>query len=120
MAVPRSLNRAQAIFTKLVMNTTATIYRRSTVSDTSGGGTDSYAVILTNVPCAYFRSLVTPRENENTITVQTLVFWNFVFPAGTTILATDRIVSDGRTFEVTSSASGSMEVAKRVFCTEIT
>jgi hypothetical protein len=119
MAAPRSLGRAESIFNRTVLNTTATVYRKTSVVDTSGGATDSYVVVFT-LPCSFSRSLITPRENESTFTVQTLVFWQFVFPAGTVILATDRIVSDNRTFEVTSAASGSLEVAKRVLCTEIT
>lgn len=119
MVVPRALARAQSIVNRATLSTTATIYRRTQVADTTGGFTDTFAVLAT-VACSFAPQGITPQEREGTFTVQTVTVWRFVFPAGTDVGATDRIVSQGRTFEVTSSASGSLEVAKRVICTEIT
>lgn len=119
MVVPRAISRAQAMIVRMTLDTDATIYRKTQVADSTGGFTDTFAAVVT-VKCSFAPSGITPQEREGTFTVQTVTVWRFVFPAGTDVRQTDRIISQGRTFEVTSSASGSLSVAKRVICTEIT
>lgn len=101
------------------MTATATVYRKSFVADTTGGFTDTYAAVGT-FPCMYAPHQITPTERETTISVQAISMWRFQFPMGTDIENTDRIVTGGRTFEVVSPGSGSIEVAVRVICQEIT
>lgn len=119
MSVPRAVAKARKIVNNVTLNTTAVIYRLSQVADTTGGSIDTRTAVAT-VRCSFAQSGITPREREGTITVQLITVWNFVFPAGTDIRTTDQIVTQGRTFEVTSAASGSLEISKRVLCTEIT
>lgn len=101
------------------LSTSATIMRKAQVADSTGGYTDSYTAVST-VLCSFSRSQITPIERENAVQVLAISFWNFVFPAETDIRTTDRIVVSGRTFEVVSSATGSIELATRVVCQEIT
>jgi hypothetical protein len=100
-------------------NASATIMRKAQVADNTGGYTDTYVVEATH-PCSFSRSQITPVERENAVQVRAISFWTFVFAAGTDILTTDRIVVGSRTFEVVSSATGSLELATRVVCQEIT
>lgn len=119
MSVPRALARARSAIERITLDTPAVIYRRTQVPDATGGFTDTFTASFT-VNCSFAAQGITPQEREGTFTVQAITVWRFVFPAGTDVRQTDRIICQGRTFEVTSSASGSVEVAKRVICTEIT
>jgi head-tail adaptor len=100
-------------------NASATIKRKAQVADTTGGFTDSYATVATHM-CSFSRSQITPVERENAVQVLAVSFWNLRFAAGTDIRTTDRIVVGTRTFEVVSSATGSLVLATRVVCQEIT
>ena len=117
MPLPINLRRAERIL-EGIFDTTGTVMRKSEVHDTSGGMTDSYTSIGT-FPCMFVRSNVTPRENENAYTIQHISYWTFSFPARTDISTTDRIVCNGRTFEVVGGRSGSFELATRVTCIEL-
>jgi hypothetical protein len=112
------LNQIRATV-EAVMVAEAVVYRRSQVADFLGGFTDSYVVEGT-YQCSFAPHQVTPREAETTRGIETLALWRFQFPYGTHILSTDRIVTDGRTFEVVDAGSGSIKVAERVICQEIT
>jgi len=118
MAQPRYVDRAKSIIVA-TLNTTARVSRKSSVPDNSGGTTDSYAVVGT-YQCSFERYQITPVERENTVTLVAQSFWRFTFPYGTTILPSDRLTCNGRAFEVVASATGSLEVATRVLCQEIT
>ena len=117
MAYPRSVGRAQQIIQK-TFTVTATISRKTQVADTTGGFTDTYAETAT-YPCSFTRFQIRPTERETTISVESVMLWTFVFPFDADVRNTDRIACQGRSFEVISSASGSLEVAKRVVCMEI-
>jgi hypothetical protein len=99
----------------------ATILRKTQVADSTGGYTDTYASVATHM-CSFARSQVTPIERENAVQVRSISMWNFVFAAETDIRTTDRIYisAEDRTFEVVSSATGSIKLATRVICQEIT
>jgi Phage head-tail joining protein len=101
------------------LTASATIKRKTQVADNTGGFSDTYVTVATHL-CSFSRAQITPIERENAVQVQAISFWNFVFAAGTDIRTTDRIVVSGRTFEVVSSATGSLELATRVVCQEIT
>lgn len=100
-------------------NTTATIYRKSQTHDNTGGMVDTYTDIGT-YPCLLLRSLITPRERENAVTIVAESFWQFSLPARTDVRNTDHIVCQGRTFEVVGGGSGSIDLATRVICIELT
>lgn len=101
------------------LTVSATILRKSQVADSTGGFTDTYTAVGTHM-CSFARSQITPIERENATQVLAISFWNFVFAAETDIRTTDRIVIGSRRFEVVSSATGSIELATRVICQEIT
>ncbi len=103
----------------LTFNAVATISRKAQVADSTGGFTDTYSTVATH-RCSFSRAQITPIERENAVQVQGIVFWVFVFAQGTDIRTTDRIIVGTRTFEVVSSATGSLELATRVVCQEIT
>lgn len=115
--IPRHYAKAQAIIAR-TLTASAQISRVTRVADGSGGQTDTYAVVAT-LPCSYSVSGIRPLERENATQIRSIVVWNFVFAAGTDIQFTDRILVDGRTFEVVSHRTGSIELATRVICMEI-
>lgn len=117
MPLPINLRRAEQLIA-LTFNATATIMRKGQVADSSGGTTDTYSAVAT-LPCNFTRSNVTPREHENAYTIQHISYWTFVFAARSDVRTTDRIVSQGRTWEVVGGGSGSYEIATRVTCQEI-
>lgn len=117
MPLPINLRVAERQIT-ITFNTTADILRRVQVSDGMGGQTDTYGVVAT-LPCTFARGGAMPRERENTYTVQVISTWVFVFAARTDIRTTDRIVCQGRLFEVVSGGYGSYEIATRPVCIEI-
>lgn len=99
-------------------NATATVYRKASVADTSGGSTDSYGAVAT-YPCSFGAYPVRPREVEAAERIRLIAHWSFVFPSSATVLATDRLTVGTRTFEVVSSGIGSEDVVLKVICTEI-
>lgn len=102
----------------LSFTTTATVYRKVAVTDTSGGFTNTYTAAAT-YPCSFGAYPVRPREREAGERIQLIAQWSFVFPASAMILATDRITVGTRTFEVVSSGIGSDDVVLKVICTEL-
>jgi hypothetical protein len=118
VSLPRSVERAKSVINK-TLNTTATVYRKQVVTDDMGGQTDSY-VTAGSYPCSFARYPITPVERETSVTVIAVAFWQFVFPDGTDIRTSDRLICNGRSFEVVSSATGSLSLATRVLAQEIT
>lgn len=102
----------------VAMTAEAAVYRKTEVPDTTGGFTDTYVSVGTH-QCSYAPHQITPLEQETTRGVAAISMWRFQFPSGTDIRNTDRLVADGRTFEVVSAGSGSIEVATRVLAREI-
>lgn len=115
--IPRSLARPRAVIQK-TFNTTATITRKAMVSDGKGGTTDTYSTVDT-LPCNFVKSQVRQYEREAASSVQGLGEWQFVFAYDAEIEQTDRIICQGRTFEVVGQGLGSYELANRVTCMEI-
>jgi len=101
-----------------IMTAEAVIYRKTSVSDSAGGFTDTYASVG-SAPCSYAPYQITPLEREATVSILAVQTWRFQFPVGTEIHNTDRLVTDGRTFEVVSAGSGSIELSVRVICQEV-
>lgn len=117
MALPRNLAKAKQVIQR-TFNTTAQVVRKTKVADNMGGFTDTYAVVAT-LPCQFYKQGITPVERENATQVLSVSVWVFVFASGSDVRPTDRLVSDGRTFEVVSSATGSLDLACRVTAMEI-
>jgi hypothetical protein len=113
----RALEQAKIIIQR-TFNTTATVMRKVTERDNKGGYVTTYEEVYT-YPCTFSRYQVTPVERPETTQTRAIALWMFVFAYGVDIVGTDRLVSGGRTFEVVSATSGSLEVATRVLCQEI-
>lgn len=114
------LEALRAAYT-LWMTSTAAIYRRTQVADTSGGFTDTYASVGLE-PCSFSMFPITPVERETTTRVQVIAFWRFLFAHDVDIRSTDYIVvvESSRTFQVVYAGMGSIEINKQVLCQEIT
>jgi head-tail adaptor len=117
MALPRALARPRAVIQR-TFNTTADIVRLVQVRDSQGGHHNTYTVVA-SYPCSFSRYPVRPVEREAQPRVQAITQWQFVFAWDTEITSTDRIVCDGRTFEVIDAGIGSGDLARRVICLEI-
>jgi hypothetical protein len=94
-----------------IMTATATVYRKSMVSDDAGGFLDTYSAVGI-YPCSYAPIGVTPTERERPYGVEAINIWRFQ--------ATDRIETDSRSFEVVDAGGGSIRAAVRVITQEIT
>ena|SRR5215510_7984532 len=101
-----------------IMDTSATITRRTQVSDGLGGFTDTYPTVSTTT-CRFEQAQITPVERENAVGIQTILAWFFAFPVETDVRSTDRIVVGSRTFEVVAPRPGSLEILRRVLAQEI-
>lgn len=100
------------------LNTTASVLRKSQVRDSSGGFTDSYTAVAT-YPCTMVLFPIRPREVEAAERIQSIRYWQFLFPYTADVQETDRLLSGGRTFEVTGSGHDSYNVDLIVTAQEI-
>lgn len=101
-----------------ILTTTVVITRKTQTPDTSGGFTDTWATV--NTVKGYFnRYRLSPLERETGIRIQLISYWEFFLPAGTDVRPTDRLLADGRTFEVVGGAGTSYDVLLQVVTQEI-
>lgn len=100
------------------LNTTATVLRKSQVSDSSGGFADTYTAVAT-YPCTMVLFPIRPREVEASERIQNIRYWQFLFPYTADVQPTDRLVSDSRTFEVDGTGHDSYNVDLIVTALEI-
>lgn len=112
-----SLNAARRVI-GWQMTETATVHRLSHVVDTTGGFIDTYTAVAT-YPCSFSAFPITPIERENTITVQNVAFWRFVFPHDADIRPTDRLVVGERSFEVVNAGGPSINTHVQVIAQEL-
>lgn len=101
-----------------VFTSKATVLRKSSVADSSGGFVDAYTPAAT-YPCAFTPYQIRPREVESSERIQSLSYWQFAFPFDADIRLTDRLRVGTRVFEVAGSGSGTINVAQYVIATEI-
>lgn len=97
---------------------TATVLRKSYVSDGAGGQVDSYTNIG-SFPCSLEPYPVQPRERERVPGTQAYLEWKIIFQPEVVIHQTDRIECRSRTFEVMGQGLGTHSVANEVLCKEI-
>lgn len=119
---PTKLARIMAIAgsaTAVLFDAEADVLRLAQVADTSGGFLDTFAAVLTDVPCAFRKSIVTPRERESSVLIRSIAYWDFTFPTGTDIQQTDRLRVGGRIFEVVGAGEDSARIILRVTAMEI-
>ena len=100
------------------MTEEAAVSRLSQVVDTTGGFTDTYTTVAT-YPCSFSAYPITPIERENTINVQNVAFWRFVFPYDADIRPTDRLTVGSRAFEVINAGGPSINTHVQVLAQEV-
>ncbi len=101
------------------LSATATLIRKTSVRDRSGGFIDSWVTVGT-YDCSFGRHQSRPLERERDARIQAVSYWLFRFPAGTVIHNTDKIQVAARTFEVVDAGSPSLELSAQAVCQEIT
>lgn len=97
---------------------TGVIHRPTGTSDGMGGTTQAYALVATE-PCRLSPRNVQPADSVVAGRPENAMGWNITFRAGTDIRVTDRIVINGRTFEVDKPLKHALETVTRVIATEI-
>lgn len=97
---------------------TATVLRKASVADTSGGFADTYPPVAT-YPCTFAPYQIRPLERESAERIQSISYWQFAFPFDAVVRLTDRLLVGTRTFEVSGSGSGTINVALYVIAQEI-
>lgn len=122
MSLSAVITRWSKLKTDAVMHasftTTATIQRKSIVSDGAGGQVDTYTN-LGPYECSFSKFLVRPAEREKSEMIQAFSDWEFRFARSVTVQPTDRIVCEGRTFEVVGQGIASYDSANHVLTIEI-
>ena len=92
--------------------------RKAHVSDGAGGQTDTY-VLFATVPCSFSNFPVRPAEREQSPSIYAFHDYEFRFLRSVTIQQTDRIICEGRTFEVVGQGIASYDLANHVLTVEI-
>jgi len=95
-----------------------TILRRTETRDAQGGTRVTF-VSAGTYKCIYAKSPIRPQEREETPFVQGRSAWTFLFKTSVVVLPTDRLLADGRTFEVVDGSIGSEDLGRRVIASEI-
>lgn len=101
---------------------TCEIVRNDPEPDGAGGETDDWGTVAT-VACRISPLARSDRlaELEVAARITAIDAWEITLPAGTDVTALDRLLSGGRTFEVTSVlVPRSWEIGSRVLAQEIT
>ena len=101
---------------------TATVQRASIVDDGMGGSTGTFSPVpgLVDVPCRLDPSALSPVEQAAAGRLGSEMGWVLTFRKGTDVRAADRVIVDGRAFEVVAQRGPrSLEVSRRVVATEI-
>jgi hypothetical protein len=99
--------------------------RRNTPTDNGqGGASASWNTVegYESVPCRYAPNTKVPLETVTPIGVRAISVWDVTFSATLpvdAIRASDRLVIDGRTFQVTGGGGASYEASRRVLAVEI-
>lgn len=97
---------------------TAVISRRTLAADGMGGFTESWAAVGT-VTCRVGPASESGAERMIADRITETDAWVLTLPAETSVLAKDRIVAEGRTFEVVNAIAHSWETARRVVAIEV-
>lgn len=98
---------------------TAQVQRATRIDDGMGGFTETWMTVAT-VACRVGPRDITPTEQIVGERIQDRVLWTLTLPAGTSVLAADRIMVGSRTFEVVSVlAPRSYELATWVVVVEV-
>lgn len=98
---------------------TATISRNTPAADGYGGYTDSWATSST-VAARIAERRLRPDEQLIASQIEATVVYTIRLPADTDVRERDRIVINGRTFEIAGVVRKTWPVMLKVVCTEVT
>lgn len=97
---------------------TAVISRKTLTADGMGGFTETWAASGT-VTCRVWPARESGAESLIADRITESDAWVITVPYATDVAAEDRVVADGRTFEVVTAIAHTWETARRVVCVEI-
>lgn len=100
------------------MAASCVISRKTLVSDGMGGFTETWAASGT-VSCRVWPATESGAESLIADRITESDAWVITVPYNTDITAKDRVVADGRTFEVISAIAHTWETARRVVAVEV-
>lgn len=102
------------------MTGTATV-ERSVLSRTGGGGTtQTWSNAYTNMPCLAGPTQYPAWERDVESRVGARSYWMMTVPIGYTILPADRVITSGKTFEVTNEQGPrTISIENRILMVEI-
>lgn len=98
--------------------TSATIRRKTIVSDGQGGQDETWADVAT-VMCRYAPGMGKASETINADALQNVSFWTFAFAGSPDVRDADRIVVGSRTWEVSKSLSHTVTEPTSVQAVEV-
>lgn len=91
------------------------ISRPTRVVDNTGGYSDTFATVASNVACRVSRQ--TPREVQQAGKTVVLADWVVTLPYGTDARADDVITTGAQTLHIVGLLSGGWRTAERALCT---
>lgn len=97
---------------------TAVISRKTLTTDGMGGFTETWAASGT-VTCRVWPATESGAESLIADRITESDAWVITVPYATDVTAKDRVVADGRTFEVVSAIAHTWETARRVVAVEV-
>lgn len=97
---------------------TAVISRKTLTADGMGGFTETWSAAGT-VSCRVWPARESGAESLIADRITEADAWVITVPYATDVTAKDRIVADGRTFEVVSAIAHTWETARRVVAVEV-
>jgi len=95
------------------------IVRDTEVSDGAGGQTPTPVTVATVACRISLTGGQMPAERELAARLQVAAPYTVRVPAGTDVRETDRIVSDGRTYQVVGVIAPTWEVVRKAICEEV-
>ena len=97
----------------------ATIVRRTFTKAAGGGDTETLQTVATLVPCRIRVAGKRATEKDVADRPADQSRWTVTMPRGTDIVPFDRILVDGRTFDVRSVGDESYEPEQSALCVEV-
>lgn len=102
-----------------VRPSTATIKRRVYAKSATGGDTETLQTIARDVPVRIRLALRRAQQKDIADRPSDRSQWTLAFPAGTDVAAFDRVLADGRTFDVASVHDESLGPELSALCVEV-
>jgi SPP1 family predicted phage head-tail adaptor len=101
------------------LETTCQIQRTTDTSDGAGGQTAGSPSTVATVGCTYHERDLSREERELAGRLGVSVLYTFTLPYDANATTRDRLIADGRTFEVAAIAKGSLLTSQSVIAAEV-